>query len=127
MAKKRTASRTARGAVKSKEELLRERIVALLQDANKYSKLLDPLIDGYVNTCMVRDRLGEDIIKYGAVLEEERGGSPSYKANPAITGFNNASKEARQALMTLGMDSKGVSALEGDVVDLLTQRIKSIE
>lgn len=112
---------------KKRSEELRELVVSLLKESKKYSEILDPLIDGYVRTCAVRDRLGEDIEKYGAVLEEDRNGCISYKANPAITGFNNASKEARQALMTLGMDSKGVSALEGDVVDMLTQRLNAIE
>ncbi|BDE81776.1 P27 family phage terminase small subunit [Porphyromonas somerae] len=109
-----------------KGEQLRALVVELLKSSNKYSEILDPMIDGYVRTCAVRDRLGEDIEKYGAVLEEKRGENTTYKANPAITGFNNASKEARQALMTLGMDSKSVSALEGDVVDLLTQRLNDI-
>lgn len=106
---------------------LKALVIKLLKDSNKYAEILDPLIDGYVLTCGVRDRLGADIEKYGAVLEEHNGTNVTYKANPAITGFNNASKEARQSLMTLGMDSKGVSALEGDVVDLLTKRLNDIE
>lgn len=111
---------------KTNARKLREQVVTLLQASNKYSEILDPMIDGYIRTCEVRDRLGADIAKYGAVLEEKRGNSTTYKANPAITGFNNASKEARQALVSLGMDSKSVSALEGDVVDMLTQRLSEI-
>lgn len=112
---------------KNEKQNIGDQVRKLLKESNKYSEILEPLIEGYVKTCAVRDRLSEDIETYGAVLEERRGENVTYKANPAITGFNNASKEARQALTSLGMDSKGIGSLEGDAVDLLTKRLMELE